>query len=218
MPEYKTLLFDWDGTLAQTLQIWLEEYRILFRKNNIDISDREIGQEVFGDPKGPIKFGIDPQQLPSLNRELHARVMQRVKQAPLFDQVQEMMQQLQSEKRSALVTTSTRELVNPALTFHNLSQKFDTIVPADDVTHHKPHPESLELALRRMGEEVSASVVMIGDSSSDLGAANALGVDSILFFPESHQLFYDKASLIDEFEPTHVVSSHVETLAIIQGT
>ena len=43
MKQYQYYLFDWDGNLAQTLEVWLTAIRASLDKRNIQVSDEEIG-------------------------------------------------------------------------------------------------------------------------------------------------------------------------------
>ena len=91
-----------------------------------------------------------------------------------------------------------------------MAKFFTAIVAADDVTNHKPHPEPLEKALAALrGTKVKA--VIIGDSDKDLGAANAFGIDSILFYPDEHKKFYNLA-ILEALNPTYIVSDFTEII------
>jgi pyrophosphatase PpaX len=56
-----------------------------------------------------------------------------------------------------------------------LVQYAGTVVGAEDVTHPKPSPEPLQLALERLGKE-PRSAMMVGDTSADILGAKAAGV------------------------------------------
>ena len=58
MKKYKLYLYDWDGCLAKTLNIWLDAYKKLFSEYGIQISEQTITTKVFGDWEGPKKVGI----------------------------------------------------------------------------------------------------------------------------------------------------------------
>jgi len=65
---------------------------------------------------------------------------------------------------------ATREIL---LHFH-LTEYLGAIVGGDAVTHLKPAPDALLLALDQLGAE-PYEALMVGDSSSDVGAARAAG-------------------------------------------
>src|SRR4051812_15629852 len=76
--------------------------------------------------------------------------------------------------RLGLVTASTRGVVVPNLARLNLDGVFDVAVYADDVAHGKPHPEALLRALAELGV-APADSVYVGDTTVDLEMARAGG-------------------------------------------
>ncbi|WP_243303205.1 HAD family hydrolase [Geothrix oryzisoli] len=64
---------------------------------------------------------------------------------------------------------------------------FDPIITPDDVTHGKPHPETLELMQARTGL-APEEILMVGDTPFDLDMAQAAGVPSLAvghgFYPQ----------------------------------
>ena len=88
----------------------------------------------------------------------------------------------------------------------------DAVVSMEDVTKHKPDPESVEKVLERFGAKPE-DAVMIGDTKYDVGCANRAGVDSVLV-GWSH--YVDEASMAaDGFEPTYRIGRPEELLDII---
>lgn len=55
---------------------------------------------------------------------------------------------------------------------------FDIIIGGEDVTHHKPDPEGLLLAIDRL-KACPEEVLYIGDSTVDAGTAAAAGVSFV---------------------------------------
>jgi HAD superfamily hydrolase (TIGR01509 family) len=75
--------------------------------------------------------------------------------------------------RTALVTSSYRSLVDPALHWLG-THRFDAVITGDEVTNGKPHPEPYLAACRAVGVEPAAAVV-IEDSVSGVRSAEAAG-------------------------------------------
>ena len=48
----------------------------------------------------------------------------------------------------------------------------------EDVTHHKPHPETVTAALEKLGAKPEEAV-MLGDTRFDIACSNNAGVDSV---------------------------------------
>ena len=76
-----------------------------------------------------------------------------------------------------------------------------------------PHPAPLEKALDELNGN-KAEAVMIGDSDKDIGAANNAGINSILFYPEAHEKFYDINDL-QALKPTHTVADFRDIIDIV---
>jgi pyrophosphatase PpaX len=108
----------------------------------------------------------------------------------------------------ALISSSKRDDIKAATAHNNLEHIFDLILSADDVSEHKPNPEVVYKALDILRGETSQTII-VGDSKSDLGAAQNAMADSALFFPKSHELFYSLENLMS-YSPTYVVTSFAE--------
>ncbi len=133
----------------------------------------------------------------------------------LYPDVMFVLKELKKKnKKLALITTSSHKNIEHLLVKHGLVSVFDVIIAGDDVRNHKPHPEPLELAIKKMdGNKEDA--IMIGDSDKDLGASVNAGIDSILFYPPEHEKFYDIKKL-NELKPKYVVRNFKEVIQIIK--
>lgn len=74
-----------------------------------------------------------------------------------------------------IVTAKMRESVNMGLEITGLDRYFETIVTIDDVTHPKPHPESVIKAMTALNGEPSTTL-MVGDNYHDIQAGQNAGV------------------------------------------
>ena len=81
--------------------------------------------------------------------------------------------------RVAVVTGSSRLLVETALERTGWQQLIELIVADDDVQHGKPHPEGYLAALQQFGLEPEAAVA-IEDSATGAAAALAAGVACLI--------------------------------------
>lgn len=212
MKTYNTILFDWDGCLAKTLEVWLKAYKDTFAKYDIELSDQVIATQVFGDWRGAEKQGV--QDLEGFNEQLMAKVNHDIKKVSLYDGVKDLLTSIKkTDRKIALLSSSVREFIEPALANHDLDGIFDVLLDGNDVEKHKPDPEVLNKAIKTLNANVSTTI-MVGDSKSDLGAAKAANVDSMLFYPDSHKLFYDKNVLMS-YKPTFVVSNFDDARKIL---
>lgn len=108
-----------------------------------------------------------------------------------------------------LCTGKERDRVLEILKALSLDKYFTMLVCSDDVTHPKPHPESLHVIIHKLNLEKSTSV-MIGDAPNDIICAKAAGVKSI-------GVTWGDASLelLKEQQPDFLVSSTEELYTAI---
>lgn len=76
------------------------------------------------------------------------------------------------------VTNKDRRFTLPLLKKMDILQYFDVIVCGDDLNNKKPHPEPLLYAVNKLNIKPE-KCVMVGDSASDVGAANAAKIPMI---------------------------------------
>lgn len=212
---YSHLLFDWDGCLAQTLQIHMTAYQQTFAEYQLYPSDEDVARKVFGDWEGALNVGLQRGDLDPFVTTYLDRVNQHFSDAELYPGAFEVVEHFShTDKKLVLVTSSTGKHVYPALQKKSMQSLFDQVLVAEDVTHHKPNREIIDKALSLTSGSTDHAII-IGDSKSDLGAARNAGIDSVLFFPPEHTLFYDKEKLIAEYQPTFVIERLVELREVL---
>lgn len=210
---YKSLLFDWDGTLAQSLEIWLVAFRDSFADYGLHLTDAQLG-ECFGDWHAAKRYGIKQEQ--ELVEKIYKRAESGVSKAQLYEGAAKLLQRAKDEGvKLALTTATTTELINEALSNTHLNTIFDVVITGDMVKAQKPDPDAIYKALEKLGVAKNEAV-MIGDSDKDLGAAKNAGIDSILFFPQSHALFYNLNTLKQQ-HPIFCAESYSQLLDWLEG-
>ena len=105
-----------------------------------------------------------------------------------FEGIPELLGELRARGQRMGVVTSKRTVpLMRQMARFGWEAFFDPIITPDDVTHGKPHPESLELLQTRTGLGPGA-ILMVGDTPFDLDMARAAGVPSLAvghgFYPE----------------------------------
>jgi pyrophosphatase PpaX len=187
--KYKCFLFDWDGSLANTLPIWFAGYKKIFAKHGIEVDNEVIAREVLGDWEGPRRLGIVNEE--EFFMELENEVMEQLNAAKLNPDVYETLTLIkQSGGKIGVVTASKKRWVKGALRNNGLRDLVDVFLGKEDVLYVKPDPESLLKAMNLMGAK-KEETVMVGDSQKDILAAKRAGVESCLYFPKKYEEFYD---------------------------
>lgn len=208
--KYTHVLFDWDGCLAMTLEVWLESYKNALKKRGVVAKNQDIASH-FGDWSLGKHFGIEDFQ--KLNQEAVSQATDLLKSVSLYKGVKEMLDTVRKSHTLALLSSGSRHIVMQGLRHNGIDSYFKFILTGDDVENHKPHPEVILKTLQHFNIHENMAV-MVGDSSKDIGAATNAKIDSILVYPPSHSVFYDIDKL-KQLKPTFVVNNIQEITTII---
>ncbi len=104
-----------------------------------------------------------------------------IEDTPLYKDVYVLLQSLKKKNiYLGLVTSKPLAITKIVLEHYSLDSFFDAVVCPEMITHLKPNPESLSLAIRMIEEKYTtkltlANIVMVGDSASDIQAGHTLG-------------------------------------------
>lgn len=204
MKNYKYALVDWDGTIVNSLDVWLNCLRQALGDFGHQLTDKEIGANYESFRLRSHRLGIT--NVDRILHEVSRHVEQQMKHVKLCDGAIELLGTLKSSDiKVALVTQSVSAQVNPVISKLRLNDKFDAIVCGDNVRQQKPNPEAAYVALRLLGG-TPEHAVMIGDSATDITFSHNAALDSILFHPAHYNIFYNLTEL-KGLNPTYVVTS-----------
>lgn len=176
------VLFDFDGTLADTIPLILASFRYASEKIlGAPLSDEALLQNV-GVPlaKQMREFAQDEKTADALlaayREHNHAH---HDEMAGIFPGVIEMLDQLRAAGLPlGIVTSKSAPMTARGLTLLGLDGRFGAIVTADDVTEHKPDPMPVLMAAEILGVSPERCAYL-GDSPHDIDAALAAGAYAI---------------------------------------
>lgn len=210
----RAVFFDFDGTLAPSLPLWLNAYQLSLRHFGIDISDDEALRRCFFRDWDALvaEFGVFTAE--ELQAQMALRLQHTFAEAALFPGAEDVIRLCREHGlQVALVTSSPRALVVEVIGRLLVHDLFDFVVCGDDVRNYKPHPEPLLMALSAFGLE-PADAIMIGDSHVDILAGKAAGTRTALFLHEDHARFHSTDKL-RATQPDHIFTSHAELPALL---
>lgn len=177
-----TVLFDFDGTVADTSQLiidsWQHTYRTLTGREH---DEKEI-ISTFGEPlhysfKNAFP-GMDVEKCLNIYRSY--QMMQKEERWVIFPGIPELMRDLKSRDYAVgIVTSRTRVSCTKGLTAGGIIDYVDAIVCCDDTKVHKPNPEPAFMALEKLDAKAE-DALMIGDTRFDIGCARNAGIDAVL--------------------------------------
>jgi HAD superfamily hydrolase (TIGR01509 family) len=201
----KGVLFDMDGTLFGTEEIWYQSELKLMTRFGVPWNRADHAYCVGGPMTRVTKYMLDKLDNKISAEELFTFEMEYIEREfalnpiPWQPGAQELvLEAIEKGIKIALVTASSKHLVNLV----NVQIKldiFDTIVCGDDVALPKPNPEAYQLAMAKLGLN-SQNSIAIEDSNS--GVRSALAANLHVLCPPSHQIIVsdDKLKLIDTLE------------------
>lgn len=183
--EVRGVLFDVDGTLADSVGLFFEMSRDIFLEADLPMPPRARIYELMslGDPNPWPK--LFPENYENVE-ELVGRVMAKRRDVWMHRYLQEtealpggvaFVERLAARGYAlGIVTSSQRDL--PFLEHWGIRRHFRSYVGREDVENKKPHPEPIERCLRELSLD-AAHAVYIGDSRIDIRAALAAGVRAV---------------------------------------
>lgn len=211
--KYKYILFDWDGTLAKTLDVWLNGEREMLVKYDINVPDNEIIKS-FGDWEFAIKFGLDKDKNDQFIKELVTLVDEKLKSVELYSEAINTLHKIKnSGVKIGLVTTAKRKTIDEQNERFGIYKIFDTVIAGEDVTKHKPDPEVVYKAMESINA-TKQNTLIVGDNAKDIIAGKNAGIDTCLFYPEENEKFYKKEDLLKE-KPNYNIRNLIEILGLI---
>ena len=180
---YGALLFDLDGTLAETDSLHLPTWVDVLRPYGVEV-DKEIYRESIS---GRSTLEIVEELLPELSTE-EGRRLAVAKEASFRERAPELeplpgllnfMREAKSRGRSlALVTNAPQENVEAILLALKLGEFFDEVVLSDEVGSVKPDPAPYRVALDRLGVRPEAALAF-EDSTSGIASSVAAGIPTV---------------------------------------
>ena len=185
MPKPRTcLLFDWDGTLAESHNAHYAAFRHTFQIHlGRRVDDSELAP-IIGHTLRDImaRFGATTEeQWLDFAADFYQHYYGHHKElVVLYPGVIDMVARLhQAGLPMALVTSKPGAALEREAVHTRVAQAFATFVAYEDTEQHKPSPAPLLEALRRLGLGPDEGVV-IGDNASDVAAGHAAGMPTIL--------------------------------------
>ena len=177
----KAIIFDFDGTLADTLPICFYAFQAVFKEfDNVEVTPDEI-KAMFG----PSETGIIRENLVNLNHDKAIELYYEKyneKHRELVQDNQEINDLLLLLKREGyklgIVTGKASRSLLISLECLNMNDLFDVIITGDDVNVPKPHPEGINKALAQLNIKTSEAV-FLGDSDADVMAGKQANVHTI---------------------------------------
>ncbi|WP_373185445.1 HAD-IA family hydrolase [Halopseudomonas sp.] len=184
MPELKTLIFDWDGTLCDSISRIVEAMTNAAQRTGLAVPSDQAVRDIIGlglpEAIATLFPGMDEPWLAEKLRQEYSDYYVALEQQPasLFPGVMEALENFRAAGfKLAVATGKSRRGLDRVLASHDLTGFFDMTRCADE-TLSKPHPRMLEEILNRL-ETPASCALMLGDSEFDIRMAHSARVRAV---------------------------------------
>jgi len=164
---FEAVIFDWDGTLADTRQVVVASFQKALSDVHCEISgefiERRIGigsAETFREILQSSKMRFDETLIKRLVEKKIQNEIEMSGDVKLFDGSLELLESLQGKVKLGLASMNDWDVINNLLKITNMQRFFDVVLTADDISNPKPNPEIfLKCALKLRSSQEKCVVV-----------------------------------------------------------
>jgi len=184
-PKLRAVIFDLDGTLVDTADEFVPVVQSLRAEHGLGPMDpQRIRASVSNGASALVSLGLDlSEDAPEFETrrlrllELYSEVLGTV--ALPYPGIESLLGQLLERGiRWAISTNKPRAYTEPLLARLNIQPPPGSVVCPDDITHRKPHPETLYRNCREL-ECAPHEAIYIGDHKRDIEAGKRAGMYTI---------------------------------------
>lgn len=211
------LIFDFDGTLVDASDAICQSFNAALEQFGSTAIPEVRIRQLIGKPLREMFPAVLPdideqqiQQLIDAYRAVFAPIACDLSRP--MPGLEEMMNHFHPRVRMGIATSRMSDGAHRILGAMGWLDHFDVIVGLQDVTHAKPHPESVQRALQALGAPPDRAI-MIGDVPADMMAGKAAGSAAIGMISDHHS-----ASALQEAGADAVIRSLAELIDLIQLT
>jgi HAD superfamily hydrolase (TIGR01509 family) len=192
----QSVIFDLDGTLIESEQIW-RDVREAYTKEHggewhdgaqaamIGLRTTEWSQYMHDE----LKVDVAPE---TIAQEVVAQVAERLQNAPVLPGATEALERFSRDFELALATSAALPVAQSVLAATGWRRFFATVVSADEVPRGKPAPDVYLRALEQLRADPTQTAA-IEDSANGIRSAHAAGL-AVIAIP-NHEFPPDAAAL-----------------------
>lgn len=205
----KAVIFDWDGTLNDSLWAIYKTYFICIKKMKLPELSLSKFKKLYESDyrKFELKIGVTSDKREMFDK-LWVEVYKKQK-AKLFPGVKKFLIKIKYGHLLGLVTGGSSGRLKEELRDYGLNGIFDVIITSEDCYKKKPDPEPLRICAKKLDIQPK-DCLYVGDMNSDIIAAKNAGMISVVV-----NWGYLNDSELHKFSPDIIVKSLDELEDII---
>jgi HAD superfamily hydrolase (TIGR01509 family) len=177
---FEAVIFDWDGTLADTRKVILASFHKALRDTlNCDATDEFIERRIGVGAAGTFREILQEKGISFddalIKRLVEVKVqveIEKTNEAELFEGAQELLESLKGKVKLALASMNNRDVIDHMLNELKVREFFSVVLTGDEVTKSKPDPEIFLKSALKLGTRPNKCVV-VEDSIFGVKAAKA---------------------------------------------
>ena len=202
------LIFDFDGTIADTFNLYIDVMRKIYREYNfkyIDDDDIELCRAMTS--KEIIQYlGISPLQIPMIAHRIRGDFTQRMKEQKIFTGVDSVLESLKQEGHKLFILSSnSEENINIFLGLNNITQ-FDAVFSKSSIFGKS----GIIKKIINKNKFIADDVYYIGDETRDIEAAKKINIKSIAVTWG----YNNRKALLDK-NPDYIIDKPQQLLALL---
>jgi HAD superfamily hydrolase (TIGR01509 family) len=142
------VIFDWDGTLADSKNAVVASFQKVFQESNIVVSNEFIEKRIGIGSRNLIIDALKASNVPFddklLNTLLNGKIEAEIEltsMVNLFDGAIKLLNSVRGKMKTALASMNNRAVIDRLLDEKGVRGYFDIVLAAEDVVKAKPDPE-----------------------------------------------------------------------------
>ena len=161
-------LFDLDGTLIKTEDIYHDIWKDIMKTYEIDLTKEEFNKKITGNNDETVlkQFELSLLDLPMISKKKNEEFNKNIDKIKVIDGVYEFLEKIKyGGHKLALVTNSNKETCDNLLKIKKLKQYFDYIVYGNTCKKAKPYPDPYINAIKYFTDECENKKAIIFEDS-----------------------------------------------------
>ncbi len=195
MPAPRAVVFDLDGLMFNTEELYQEVGAELLRRRGYEFTQQLLDQMMGRPSHIALQIMIDTHTLRATVGELLAETDEifpeilKARLAPMPGLVELLAALEKNQIPKGIATSSRRSFVDRVLGVFGFSPRFSPILTSEDITEGKPHPEIYLKAAAKLGLP-AGEILVLEDSQNGCRAAVAAGAVAVAV-PGDHSRRHD---------------------------
>ena len=197
-------LFDLDGTLVKTDNIYLKVWKQILSEYNIDLTDELFNKYIQGNSDDKVVKTLIPcADLQSVSERKDKLFIENIANTVIIDGAVDFIKQVnRSGHPCSIVTNCNRQVAQNIVDFCGLTKLIDFIIVGNECHRTKPYPDPYLEAIKRYNISIN-KVVIFEDSKSGLLSARQTNAECIVgittIYSEKELLSYGAKLVITDY-------------------